>query len=153
MIPIGVTYKYVQRISPKTEKASQTHRASAIFCLKFTSFHKLIPNITGKLMWLLINNCIHWKLLSHLMKEAQRQSAQIMCKAQNNFQLVLVKMFSQTYYCLDTKFWPDKCPLCHILINPHLPLPQYISRHSHSSVIISPFTVNFLLHLSYVLFW
>ena len=50
MIPIGVTYKYVQRISPKTEKASQTHRASAIFCLQFTSFHKLIPNITGKLM-------------------------------------------------------------------------------------------------------
>ena len=123
------------------------------FCLKFTSFHKLIPNITGKLMWLLINNCIHWKLLSHLMKEAQRQSAQIMSKAQNNFQLVLVKLFSQTYYCLDTKFRPDKCPLCHILINPHLPLPQYISRHFHSSAIISPFTVNFLLHLSHVLFW
>ena len=40
----------------KDQKISQAHRESAIFCLKFTSAHKFIPNSTGKLMQLLINN-------------------------------------------------------------------------------------------------
>ena len=39
----------------KDQKISQAHRESAIFCLKFTSAHKFIPNSTGKLMQLLIN--------------------------------------------------------------------------------------------------
>ena len=50
-----------------------------------------------------------------------------MCKAQNNFQLLLVKLFSQTYYCSDTKFWPEKCLLCHTPVYPGPPPPpQYI---------------------------
>ena len=40
----------------KDQKISQGHRESAIFCLKFTSARKFIPNSTGKLMQLLINN-------------------------------------------------------------------------------------------------
>ena len=55
----------------KDQKISQAHRESAIFCLKFTSAHKFIPNSTGKLMQLLINN-IHNYLLSHPIKVAQR---------------------------------------------------------------------------------
>ena len=34
-------------------------------------------------------------------------------KALFDFQLLLVKLFSQTYYYSDTKFWPDKYLLCH----------------------------------------
>ena len=49
-----------------------------------------------------------------------------MCKAQNNFQLLLVKLFNQTYYCSDTKFWPDICLLCHTSVNP-CPSPIYLS--------------------------
>ena len=54
------------------------------------------------------------------------QNSQIMCKAQNNFQLLLVKLFNQTYYCSDTKFWPDICLLCHTSVNP-CPSPIYLS--------------------------
>ena len=50
-----------------------------------------------------------------------------MCKAQNNFQLLLVKLFSQTYYCSDTKFWPEKCLLCNTSVYPGPPPPVYFS--------------------------
>ena len=48
-------------------------------------------------------------------------------KALFDFQLLLVKLFSQTYYYSDTKFWPDKYLLCHTSVNP-CPPPIYISR-------------------------
>ena len=48
-------------------------------------------------------------------------------KALFDFQLLLVKLFSQTYYYSDTKFWPDKYLLCHTSVNPcPPPPPQYI---------------------------
>ena len=49
-------------------------------------------------------------------------------KALFDFQLLLVKLFSQTYYYSDTKFWPDKYLLCHTSVNPCPPPPIYISR-------------------------
>ena len=50
-------------------------------------------------------------------------------KALFDFQLLLVKLFSQTYYYSDTKFWPDKYLLCHTSGNPCPPPPKiYISR-------------------------
>ena len=44
-------------------------------------------------------------------------------KALFDFQLLLVKLFSQTYYYSDTKFWPDKYLLCHTSVNPGPPPP------------------------------
>ena len=72
-----------------------------------------------------------------------------MCKAQNNFQLLLVKLFSQTYYCSDTKFWPEKCLLCHTSGNPAPPPPSIFFWHFPSSITIALFTICSILPM----FW
>ena len=65
-----------------------------------------------------------------------------MCKTQNNFQLLLVKLFTQTYYCSDTKFWPEKCLLCHTSVNPEGPPPSSIFFwHFPSSITIALFNI------------
>ena len=72
-----------------------------------------------------------------------------MCKAQNNFQLLLVKLFSQTYYCSDTKFWPEKCLLCHTSVYPGPPPPSIFFWHFPSSITIMLFTICSILPM----FW
>ena len=90
--------------------------------------------------------------MSHLIKVVQRQSSQFMCKAPNNFQLLLVKLFSQTYYnCSDTKFWPDECLLCHTSVNPFPPppSPSIFFWHFHLSITVRLFTICSTL----LMFW
>ena len=72
-------------------------------------------------MWMLIDNNYTLTIAESPYKSR---------KALFDFQLLLVKLFSQTYYYSDTKFWPDKYLLCHTSVNPCPPPspPIYISR-------------------------
>ena len=72
-----------------------------------------------------------------------------MCKAQNYFQLVLVKLFSQTYYCSDQVLARYMSTVNWWYLNKSLPPPPIFFWHFPSSVTTSLFTICSTL----LMFW